>query len=83
MLDAFSRGENDAACDFHIRLLPLIRALFAVTSPIPVKAAMRKFGFDAGSCRSPLCELTGDQERALAMAIAPWIAAEAKPKAAV
>jgi 4-hydroxy-tetrahydrodipicolinate synthase len=83
MLDAFARGDNDAAADLHIRLLPLIRALFAVTSPIPVKAAMRKFGFDAGSCRSPLCELSGDQERTLTAAIAPWIAAEAKSAAAV
>jgi 4-hydroxy-tetrahydrodipicolinate synthase len=83
MLDAFARGDNDAAVELHVRLLPLIRALFAVTSPIPVKAAMRKFGFDAGSCRSPLCELSGDQERALSSAIAPWIAAEAKSAAAV
>ncbi len=83
MLDAFARGDNDAAVELHVRLLPLIRALFAVTSPIPVKAAMRKFGFDAGSCRSPLCELNGDQERALSSAIAPWIAAEAKSAAAV
>ena len=83
MLDAFSRGDNDGAAELHLRLLPLIRALFAVTSPIPVKAAMRKFGFDAGSCRSPLCELSGDQERALSSAIAPWIAAEAKSAAAV
>jgi 4-hydroxy-tetrahydrodipicolinate synthase len=83
MLDAFAREETDAAATLHVRLLPLIRALFAVTSPIPVKAAMRRFGFDAGSCRSPLCELTGDQERALAAAIAPWIPAHVKSPANV
>jgi 4-hydroxy-tetrahydrodipicolinate synthase len=83
MLDAFARGENDAAAELHVRLLPLIRALFAVTSPIPVKAAMRMLGFDAGSCRSPLCELTADQERALTTEIAPWIAVEAKSIATV
>ncbi|HKW45001.1 MAG TPA: 4-hydroxy-tetrahydrodipicolinate synthase [Candidatus Eremiobacteraceae bacterium] len=83
MLDAFARGDNDAACELHVKLLPLVRALFAVTSPIPVKAAMRRFGFDAGSCRSPLCELTGDQERALAAAVAPWAAIETKPTATV
>ncbi|HEY5094864.1 MAG TPA: 4-hydroxy-tetrahydrodipicolinate synthase [Candidatus Eremiobacteraceae bacterium] len=77
MLDAFARGENDAAADLHISLLPLIGALFAVTSPIPVKAAARMLGFDAGSCRPPLCELTSDQERALTAAIAPWIAVQA------
>ena len=83
MLDAFARGENEVASDLHVRILPLIRALFAVTSPIPVKAAMRKLGFDAGSCRLPLCGLTADQDRALATAIAPWIAVEAKSTAAV
>jgi len=83
MLDAFARSENEAAADLHLQLLPLIRALFAVTSPIPVKAAMRKFGFDAGSCRSPLCELSGDQDRALAQAIAPWTAVEARSAATV
>jgi 4-hydroxy-tetrahydrodipicolinate synthase len=83
MLDAFARGETETATDIHLRLLPLIRALFAVTSPIPVKAAMRKLGFDAGSCRSPLCELSGDQERALVSAIAPWTAAETRSAATV
>ena len=54
-------------------MLPLIRALFAVTSPIPVKAAVARFGFSVGRCRLPLCELTGEQQRALDAAIAPWL----------
>ena len=74
MFEAFARGENDAAAALHARLLPLIRALFVVSSPIPVKAAMRHFGFDVGSCRPPLCDLTPDQDRALSAAIAPWAA---------
>ena len=32
----------------------LFAALFAITSPIPVKWAMNEFGFKAGECRSPL-----------------------------
>jgi len=44
-----------------------------VTSPIPVKAAMARFGFSVGRCRAPLCELTPDQQRALDVAIAPWL----------
>jgi 4-hydroxy-tetrahydrodipicolinate synthase len=74
MLAAYACGDNDSASALHARLLPLIRALFAVSSPIPVKAAMRHFGFEAGSCRLPLCDLTPEQERALAAAIAPWVA---------
>ncbi len=82
MLDAFASGDNDSAAALHARMLPLIRALFAVSSPIPVKAAMRHFGFAAGSCRPPLCDLTKDQESALARAIAPWLTT-AKATAAV
>jgi 4-hydroxy-tetrahydrodipicolinate synthase len=82
MLAAYARGDNDSATALHARLLPLIRALFAVSNPIPVKAAMRHFGFDVGSCRLPLCDLTAEQERALSAAIAPWVAtAHATPQA--
>jgi len=72
MLDASFVGDVDKAAALHQRLLPLLRSLFAVTSPIPVKAAMARFGFSVGRCRLPLCELTAEQERSLAAAIAPW-----------
>ncbi len=39
---------------FTRSLLPLIDALFATTSPIPVKWAMRQLGFRVGECRLPL-----------------------------
>lgn len=73
MLDACFDGEVDRAAAIHQRLLPLLRALFAVTSPIPVKAAMARFGFSVGRCRLPLCELTADQQRSLDAAIAPLL----------
>lgn len=40
----------------HHRWAPLLRALFAETNPILVKAAMRELGLPAGGCRAPLCE---------------------------
>lgn len=73
MLDLHSAGDVEAAASIHQRLLPLIRALFATTSPIPVKAAVARLGFAVGRCRLPLCTLTADQQRALDAAIAPWI----------
>jgi 4-hydroxy-tetrahydrodipicolinate synthase len=82
MLGAFARGDVAEAAAIHHRLLPLIRALFAVTSPIPVKAAMASFGFSVGRCRPPLCELTPDQKRSLEAAIAPWKSAAAASAAA-
>ena len=69
---AFASGDTARAASIHASLLPLVKALFAVTSPIPVKAAMRRFGFETGRCRPPLCVLTQDQERALDAAIQPW-----------
>ncbi|MBC5825448.1 MAG: 4-hydroxy-tetrahydrodipicolinate synthase [Candidatus Eremiobacteraeota bacterium] len=72
MLDAFFAGDVGAATAAHHRLMPLWRALFAVTSPIPVKAAMQSLGFDVGRCRPPLCELTQAQRHSLDAAIAPW-----------
>lgn len=73
MLDAFYAGRIDRAAEIHVRLIPLIHALFAVTSPIPVKAAMASLGFSVGRCRLPLCELTNEQRRVLDAAIAPWL----------
>ncbi len=75
MLKAFAVGDTDRAARLHQTLLPLFRALFAVTSPIPVKAAMRAFGFATGECRPPLCALTPEQERTLHAAIKPWLGA--------
>jgi 4-hydroxy-tetrahydrodipicolinate synthase len=77
MLDAYFSADVDRAATIHQRLLPLIRALFAVTSPIPVKAATGRFGFSVGRCRLPLCELTPEQRASLDVAISPWLQAPA------
>lgn len=73
MFGAFAEGDTERAARIHLHLLPLIRAIFSVTSPIPVKAAMARFGFSVGRCRLPLCELTADQQAALDAAISPWL----------
>jgi 4-hydroxy-tetrahydrodipicolinate synthase len=75
MCRAYGSGDTARAAAIHQLLLPLIKALFAVTSPIPVKAAMQRFGFTTGRCRPPLCPLTPEQEHALDKALAPWSAA--------
>jgi 4-hydroxy-tetrahydrodipicolinate synthase len=54
MLDAYRSGRVAEAAQIHASLLPLIDALFATTSPIPVKWAMRQLGFNVGECRLPL-----------------------------
>lgn len=54
MFDAYRAGRVDEAETIHLALLPLVDALFATTSPIPIKWAMNHLGFNAGECRLPL-----------------------------
>jgi 4-hydroxy-tetrahydrodipicolinate synthase len=49
-------GKTADAAAIHRRLLPLIDALFCVTSPIPLKFALNHIGFECGGYRLPLCE---------------------------
>ena len=56
-------GDFDTAADLQIRLLPLTEALFAEINPIPVKAAMKYAGYDVGSCRMPLDELSPENRK--------------------
>jgi 4-hydroxy-tetrahydrodipicolinate synthase len=70
MAEAFDGGDVDTAARIHRDLAPLIAALFATTSPIPVKWAMERYGFAVGACRSPL----GAMPDALAAELEPLIA---------
>jgi 4-hydroxy-tetrahydrodipicolinate synthase len=54
MLQAFLSGDIASARDEHQRLLPLSRALFCTTNPIPVKAALEISGWPVGAPRLPL-----------------------------
>ncbi|MEO0758995.1 MAG: 4-hydroxy-tetrahydrodipicolinate synthase [Cyanobacteria bacterium J06648_16] len=54
MIQAFQAGEVHKATAIHLRLMPLFKALFATTNPIPVKAALRLQGWSMGHCRPPL-----------------------------
>ncbi|MDI3298147.1 MAG: 4-hydroxy-tetrahydrodipicolinate synthase [Bacillota bacterium] len=57
MIDAFRRGEAEEARRIHLELLPLHKALFVTTNPIPVKWALGRTGFPVGECRPPLAAL--------------------------
>lgn len=54
MLQTYRNGDVSEAARIHRSLLPLIDALFATASPIPVKWAMKHLGFNVGECRLPL-----------------------------
>ena len=56
MFEDVLAGRSEEASATHERLLPLVRGLFLVTSPIPLKHALGQLGFPAGGLRLPLCE---------------------------
>jgi 4-hydroxy-tetrahydrodipicolinate synthase len=60
MVQAFLAGRNAEALAIHERLLPLFKALFCTTNPIPVKAALELSGWAVGAPRLPL--LPADSE---------------------
>lgn len=51
-------GDYKGALSMQLNMLPLIKALFAETNPIPVKTAMNLMGMDAGLLRLPLVEMS-------------------------
>ncbi len=58
MAQAALAGDFDTAASLQCQMLPLIEALFAEVSPIPVKTAMELLGYDCGRCRLPLGNLS-------------------------
>jgi len=56
MINSFISGKTDRAAEIHRRLMPLVNALFIVSSPIPIKYALNYIGFDVGKPRLPLTQ---------------------------
>jgi 4-hydroxy-tetrahydrodipicolinate synthase len=62
MIDAHSKGDNDAARKIHLGLLPVIKTLMTTAAnPVPIKSVLNAMGFPAGPFRLPLVPLTDEQ----------------------
>jgi len=59
-------GRWDEARAAHYRLLPLFKALFIETNPIPVKAAMAMRGVLKEVYRLPMCSMSPENRKKLA-----------------
>lgn len=70
LVDALRRGDFAKARELHYQYLPLFRAMFVETNPIPVKAAMNMWGMAAGKCRLPLCDLGVESQKVLEQTLA-------------
>ena len=65
MAQAALAGDFDTASALQTELYPLIQLLFCEVSPIPVKAAMKRIGYDCGDCRLPLSPMGEENLRKL------------------
>lgn len=69
MIDAFNKGDLQEARRIHYKLLPLCKAMFYETNPIPVKTAMKMMGMVTGELRMPLCPPTDETAAILKKAL--------------
>ena len=56
MITRIINGKINEAARLHHNLMPLIKALFLISNPIPVKYALNHIGFRVGKPRLPLTE---------------------------
>lgn len=57
LVRSLQEKNMERAREWHFRLLPLFKAIFLETNPIPIKAAMQLCGFPSGEPRLPLTPL--------------------------
>jgi len=69
MVMLYLEGKVREAMDLQLRAIPLCKALFCEVNPIPVKAALRMQGLDAGNPRLPLVEMTPEGKARLKKAM--------------
>lgn len=72
MVTRYVSGDRAEAAALHVRLFPLIRALFADGNPAGVKYAMKLAGLDSGEMRLPIVEPTEATQAAIRREVAAW-----------
>jgi 4-hydroxy-tetrahydrodipicolinate synthase len=65
LIEAAARGDSEEAQRIHYRMLPLFRAMFLQTNPIPIKYALARTGAIKETYRLPLTELPDEDKRAM------------------
>ena len=60
MIQAARKGDLEKAKTIHYELMPLFKAMFVETNPIPVKSAMALMGLVEEVFRLPLCPPTDE-----------------------
>jgi len=65
----FEKGNVRGAQEIHLKLLPLIKAMFLETNPIPVKTAMGLLGMCEPDLRLPMCSMSQENLEKLKKAL--------------
>jgi 4-hydroxy-tetrahydrodipicolinate synthase len=69
LVSEFEKGNIKKAQEMHYKLLPLIKAIFIETNPIPVKTAMGLLGMCEPDLRLPMCPMSAGNLEKLKIAL--------------
>lgn len=69
MIALYQQGKHKEARALHYKMLPLVKAMFVETNPIPIKKAMEFLGMCSGELRLPLCDMSTDNLAKLKTAV--------------
>ena len=65
LVNAMLKKDLDKANEIAFKFLPLVKAMFIETNPIPVKAAMAMMGICSDEMRLPMCSLSDEHKESL------------------
>ena len=65
MINLFRAGKINEAREIHFQTLPVVKALFIETNPVPVKEALTMMGLTSGKLRLPLVPLRPENREIL------------------
>jgi 4-hydroxy-tetrahydrodipicolinate synthase len=65
MIHLYLMGKIDEAREIHYQMLPVVKALFIETNPVPVKEALAMMGLPSGKLRLPLVPLRPENREVL------------------
>jgi len=65
----YNEGKKEEAKEKFYKILPLCKAMFYETNPIPIKCAMEMAGYCSGELRLPMTEITPANKEKLKKAL--------------
>lgn len=72
VVSLYNDGEIEESRNLFYKILPVMRALFIETNPIPVKAAMEMLGYCSSDVRLPLVQLSDENKKILRQTLAAY-----------